>query len=194
MDHIKLGQEAWLSYSEMEDELEKLKKLDTAKIVFYLQKDDGTIHYLVSRKRVMNEPEEKKRKKDNRWEFPGGHIDKGESALEGLLRELEEEDVSGLLLQHLTSFLKTGGSLKLKIPKLGKTKHSLFLAPLPQNLWPRLKDFYERPDLDVSNLETYGFVLAQERELGDLRKTKGPWTPKTIKLLSAVQAGEVHEP
>ena len=66
------------------------KTNSVAKVRIIVLRDCGRF-VLMSRKRAIGKP------KHNKLEFPGGHLDGDESPIAALVRELREEEQSGIL-------------------------------------------------------------------------------------------------
>ena len=95
----------------------------------------------------------------NQWNFFGGHIDVGESAIDALQRELQEETgFTGNLdfkmiaqIGNATYFTaKVSGSLPLNTTsEISKIK-SFKLTDLPDNLHSKTQNFFSRLDILLS--------------------------------------------
>ena len=90
-------QNNWLSYNFTHEKILKKKKVRSVKVVFYQQEKENSLSYLVSIKRSTKS----EAKKDGRYEFLGGKVDKKEKILAALIREVAEEDPSLVLAKQL---------------------------------------------------------------------------------------------
>lgn len=180
---LSLGGSSWITYDKKQEKKLKKLKLKSTKIIFYASKEKGQKSYLVSQKKHSKENSEK----DNKWEFPGGKIDKKEKVLSALIREASEEDNSQILSKCIeTTLKKEPEQVKYKIIQLKDgTKHCIFLLPLKQSLCSDLETFYKEEQ--VANHESYGFKLIPEELLNLNKENKINWTPKSIKLLKSLK-------
>ena len=178
-----LGTSPWLNYHK-EDE-RKLKKLgiSSVKVIFFLGDKDQKKKYLVSKKKHSK----RESSKDNKWEFPGGRIDKKEKVFSALKRELKEEDVSKILNKSAREVSKNRPEeIHYKITELkDKSLHVLFLLQLKENFWNNLEEFYTKNKTE--NHESYGFYLISEEELLKAEKNEELWTPKSLKIFKALR-------
>lgn len=178
-----LGEDSWVSYKKKYEKKFKKLKVKSVKIIFFLSEPGGEKKYLVSKKRHDKE----KSKKDSKWEFPGGKIDKKEKVLSALIRETKEEDESQILSKRLAHIVRLKPSqIRYKLVQLKDgSHHCVFLLPITKTQWSNLNQYYK--DHTITNFETYGFELASESFFQLNKTTKTHWTPKTISLLKSLQ-------
>ena len=144
----------WVVYHKSHEEALKKQKIKSVKAVFYVKdKKTEELHYIVS----LKKHEKAKSKKDGRYEFLGGKVDKREKLLEALARETAEEDPSLILAKRLSHiFNSEPEKLHYKLVTLkNDTTHAVFVIPLLETEWQKLDEFYQENDLE--SLETYGF-------------------------------------
>jgi hypothetical protein len=172
---------SWLIYSnEKEPELKKWAP-QTVKIIFELVDGKGQLFYVINKKRAN------KSKKNKHWEFPGGRRDKDEPVSESLLRELREEDLSGVLPAAFMDALVNNRSLHFRnIILANRSHHTLFKANITYEEWKSLSIFWKGPHEKVA--EVKGFLLLSASAAHASNKSlKGKWTPKSRKLLKAME-------
>lgn len=171
----------WSEYQPESEEQLTLWKPETVKILFRYVQKDGTVLFLADVKRSQGK---KKARKDGKWEFPGGRRDPGESPTESLLRELSEEDPSGVLATTLKNKLS---SFYFKNLMLNNGEHhTLLLGDLIESDIIRLKSYWNSKT--TSNHEVYQFVLVPAEFLDSRHpEFKKYWTPKTKKIIKSLK-------
>jgi ribosomal protein S18 acetylase RimI-like enzyme len=123
-------------------------------------------HYLFSEKREPQSPE-----KDHRLELLGGTIGSGETPFQGLLRELQEEERSGTLLEKASTLNPSPREIAI-----GIEPHFIYEMAVTD-------DEYKRMAHDAH--ESYGFHLVPKSAIMDedeLRTNTSLFTPKTIAI------------
>ncbi|MBI9047711.1 MAG: NUDIX domain-containing protein [Anaerolineaceae bacterium] len=108
--------------------------------------------------------------KDNRLELFGGNVDLGETPFEGLIRELQEEEMSGILAEKAKAF-------KLKPLKLfGIEKKTQCIYQMEISL-------QEHSQLKAHPDESYGIQTLSQKKIVTLENIEmDHFTPKTIKI------------
>ncbi len=112
------------------------------------------------------------RQKHSHLELIGGNIEE-EDFLEGAIRELKEEEITGFLAYELSK-----RHLKCKV-KIGNTDHCIFEILLTYDEYLKLK---HDPD------ESLGFELKAESELHK-NEFQSEFTKKTKKIFNALGIG-----
>lgn len=162
---------------------------ETTKAIFELSRDDE-LFYIADEKRASGRQGSRK---DQLWEFPGGRIDPHEDALSALLRELSEEDSSGVLHEVASRTLQeaTQGTVASSVYyrnirlKTGEP-HTLFRFAMSESEWQRLSLYWRNPAR--INPEIYGFALLGLQNLDTrYQETRERWTPKSRKILQALR-------
>jgi hypothetical protein len=120
------------------------------------------LHLLFSRKRVINRPES-----HDRLEFPGGHLE-NDDPLQGAIRELIEEDLSGLL----------GGKLQDK-----HLIEKIMVDGIEHHIYSMEISNEERKQLRHNARESLGFELIAFSEMWNTA-TLSRLTEKTLKILA----------
>ncbi len=176
-------QGTWIVYQSHHEKLLKKKKIKSVKALFYLTLQDESLHYIVSLKRH----DKMKSKKDGRYEFLGGRVDKKEKVLTALIRETTEEDNSLTLARQLRSVLEfKPQQLKYKLITLKNgTTHAIFILPLKEDQWLELNEYYQNNNHESS--ETYGFERLDASYFSLEKKIKLNWTPQTIRIFKALR-------
>lgn len=134
--------------------------------ILLLVTDNGEDFYVMSKKYAPN------REKDGKYEFPGGHVDKGESPFEALLREVDEEIESDFLNEKL----KTADLDPIQIITTSKGTHHLFRLNISREEYARL----------IPKEESRGFDLIPKSKLFD-NLFQDSLTPKTRKIVDALK-------
>ncbi len=111
-------------------------------------------------------------RKHGRLELLGGHIEPREKPFDGLVRELAEEEASGLLAKR---------ARKLK-PK----RHEVGLSDAVYHLYRLTIDFDDYVRLEPVLTESMGFVLVPPNALKK-RAVHDQLTPKTYELLGLLE-------
>lgn len=121
-------------------------------------------------KRVPRQPA-----KDRRLELLGGHVEKGETPLEGLIRELEEEESSALLANKASA-----AQLSPVEIKVGGDRHFIFRMPI-------VDDELDRIALDSE--EHYGYQPIPRAVVMDpeLMKDGSVFSARTVKIFSKLR-------
>ncbi len=126
---------------------------------------------LLSRKRAKGTP------KHGRLELLGGGIDDGEAPLEGLIRELAEEEKTGGLAR------KVGWEQPApKLMTIEGTPHYIFEVSI---------SLEEYLDLQHNRKESLGLKVVPESALSD-SQIQSRLTPKTQKILTALKEQRLH--
>ena len=174
----------WVVYHKSHEEALRRQKIKSVKAVFYVKDDKtGELNYIVS----LKKHDKAKSKKDGRYEFLGGKVDKGERLLEALARETAEEDPSLILAKRMSYVFNSEPeklNYKLVTLKNGKT-HAVFVLPLLDEEWLRLEKFYREHDLE--NSETYGFEKLDLSYFTWKKEKKLNWTPQTLRIFKALR-------
>lgn len=108
--------------------------------------------------------------KNNRLELFGGNVDLGETPFEGLIRELKEEEMSGILAEKAKEF-------KLKPIKLFEVERKT------QCIYQMEISLHEYSQLKAHPDESYGIRTMSQKifETGE-NIDMDQFTPKTIKI------------
>jgi hypothetical protein len=125
-------------------------------------------HYLFSLKRAPDKPE-----KDRLLELIGGKQEDGETPFEALIRELAEEEESGILVKRVLASRPTARNVIVS-----NSLHQIYNVTLDQADYARLT---------ASPEESYGFQLIPKNLMesaADFRPDL--FTPKTIKIFRAL--------
>ena len=126
---------------------------------------------LLSRKRAKGTP------KHGRLELLGGGIDDGEEPLEGLIRELAEEEKTGGLAR------KVGWEQPApKLMTIEGTPHYIFEVSI---------SLEEYLDLQHNRKESLGLKVVPQSALSD-SQIQSRLTPKTQKILTALKEQRLH--
>jgi len=122
---------------------------------------------LFSIKRAPGKPQ-----KDQKLELIGGHVEDGETPLEGLIRELQEEEESGILAEKVRSLEPIPDDIPVQ-----NTCHYIFRMPLSEG---DLRHIRHSPS------ESHGYRLLHRSQpvVDPLR-----FTPKTIDIFAALERG-----
>ncbi|MFK7826904.1 MAG: NUDIX domain-containing protein [Oligoflexales bacterium] len=187
-DQIKLASklgiiDSWTPYTPaMNESIDKWKP-ETGKVIFQVKLAEGELRYLVAKKRARG-----RKSKDECWEFPGGRIDRNETALQATLRELREEDPTQTLYHSfLNAYKQNESTIEFKALKLANgERHVVFklniydaeLAPLLQlskAKYPLSKEIYEFLHIPIEKLNTKKKAF---RKL---------WTSKSRKILKSLR-------
>lgn len=128
---------------------------------------------MLSKKRAR-----KSQKKHGKLEMLGGHLKPEESPLQALIRELREEEASGLLSAKVRSV-----SPEPREVDAGGARHYLFDIEISYEEFTRLQP---------SPKESLGFRLVPTAEL-EAGKHHARLTPKTRKILNALAEVETEE-
>lgn len=113
--------------------------------------------------------------KDHKLELIGGAIEYNETPFSGLIRELKEEEVSGILSEKA----KRLNPIPIKL-YVGNEPHFIYKITISN-------DEYNKMLHNVS--ESYGFDLIQKKVIEDkptLKKNISFFTPKTIRIFHAL--------
>ncbi len=121
---------------------------------------------------LMSKKKEDGAESDGKLEFLGGHIKKKESTLEGLIRELKEEEVSCCLAEKARE-----GKLKSTEVEVAGALHYLFELKISQN---------EYDKLEAGAKESFGFQLIPEDELFS-EKLRENLTSRTRKIIDVLK-------
>lgn len=171
---------SWSVYEKKTDRLLQEWQPISAKLIFQYTDKNQIEHLVVSQKRSG------KKHKNFLLEFPGGKIDPHESVIDGLKREIQEEDPSGILLYNFNQQLKQPLSnvhyLRLRLAN--QQRHVLFKTTINVENWKQLAKFYKRHN--IKNKETFGFYLIEKKYLIKPFYQKKQWTPKSHQLLKAM--------
>jgi hypothetical protein len=127
-------------------------------------------HYVFSEKRAPESSE-----KDHKLELIGGALNEDESAFQGLIRELQEEEQSGLLSK--------------KAEKLNLSPKEIVVKNEPHFIYRMEISNAEYKEMIHSTDESYGFHLVQDNiilDKNELRENISRFTPKTIKIFQAL--------
>ena len=176
-----IGSSIWSIYDKQAEEMINEWQPISAKLIFLCTDDNHITQVVVSQKRSS------KKQKNFHLEFPGGKIDPHESVMDGLKREIQEEDPSKVLLKSFNQELKRSVSnvyyLKLRLPN--KQHHIFFKTTINIKNWKKLTKFYKQHKL--KNKETFGFYLIEKKYLKTPFYKKQQWTPKSHQLLKAMK-------
>ncbi len=128
--------------------------------------------YVMSRKRAPG------KKKDNKLELIGGNMELGETSLQALIREAEEEETSGLLASVLKRIHPK--SQRIEVGGRGGEEHYIFRITVPE---------IEARRFSANSVESYGlqFVPAEAIDTDKgLQQLRDSLTPKTLVILRAL--------
>ncbi|WP_080802710.1 NUDIX hydrolase [Desulfamplus magnetovallimortis] len=108
--------------------------------------------------------------KDKRLEFFGGNVDQGETPFEGLIRELQEEEMTGILAEKAKALKPE----PLKSFEVDGKIQCIYQMEITTDEYPKLK---AHPD------ESYG-IRSLPQKIFELPRTIDLelFTPKTIKI------------
>lgn len=120
--------------------------------------------YLFSRKRAPGKP-----KKDGKLELIGGKIEPGENRVEGLLRELREEEKTGILARKAATLPLRAEFLCIH----GQDNFVYRMEITPDEL----------EGLEMDGEESYGYEMLEESDFVDDPER---FTPKTLKIFRAL--------
>ena len=175
----------WHSWSDIPKNFKDLRKSSDTKWVSKLIIHDSQGQALMMRKRAPDHPE-----KDGKLELIGGQVDSGETFLEALLRELDEEEESGAIRDLVFARLKnTPSSLRVQAVKVkGSEPHFVFCIELDE---PMLS-FLRKNPLMPEQCESYGIKIIPSPFVtkGDATRSLSahtPLTPKTEKILLVLE-------
>lgn len=125
-------------------------------------------NYVFSKKRSPRKP-----KKDKKLELIGGQLDSKETFFQALIRELQEEEESGILAQ--------------KAKALNPTYKEIIVKGEPHFIYTMNLNKDEFKKLIPNTEESYGFHLIQQSLVLNKEKLKSNiklFTPKTLLILS----------
>jgi 8-oxo-dGTP pyrophosphatase MutT (NUDIX family) len=128
--------------------------------VFILQGE----RYLFSLKRAPGKPQ-----KDGKLELLGGKIENGETRIQGLLRELREEEKTGVLARKAASL-----GLKPRFIRLKGQDNFVYRMEITPD---------ELDEVEMDGEESYGYEMLSD---GDIADDPERFTPKTLKIFRAL--------
>jgi hypothetical protein len=120
--------------------------------------------YLFSLKRAPGKPA-----KDGKLELLGGKIENGETRIEGLLRELQEEEKTGVLARKAATLRMNPKFICLK----GQDNFIYRMEITPEEL----------QGVEMDGEESYGYEMLKEADFAD---DPDRFTPKTRKIFRAL--------
>ena len=125
-------------------------------------------YYLFSLKREPNRPES-----DHRLELLGGKQESGETPFQALIREVREEEASGILAQQASD-----ENPPARVVDVSGEAHHIYRISLRKNDWHRLV---------ASPRESYGFHLVPKVQLEPIPEAdRARYTPKTLAIFRAL--------
>jgi hypothetical protein len=127
-------------------------------------------HYIFSSKRKPGSS-----KSDRRLELIGGRLEAGESPRQALIREVQEEELSGTIAAKVKN-----QQLNCKRVNISRQKHFIF------EVWVNEDDIKR---LMHNEVESYGFSKVEEEiinEKDELRASLSRFTPKTRRIFRAL--------
>jgi 8-oxo-dGTP pyrophosphatase MutT (NUDIX family) len=111
-------------------------------------------------------------------EFLGGHLDDGETPIVGLLREIQEEDPTGLLADLFTkNFSNTPSQSKLMVN--WSEQHYLFFLNLDQSTFEHLLQKLKDHPFQKQHEHSRFVMMSKELALKELRGRPDIFTKKT---------------
>lgn len=157
-------------------------KPKSIKVVYELASGQ-TPTFIINKKRSLGK---RSGSKDLLHEFPGGRVDKKEDIQTAVLREVEEEDNSKILLSILQAGFKGHRPILFKNIKLNKEHHSLLKTKINMTEWTKLSTFWESNN--PYNNEVYKIIRVPLDHFHKKHPNfNGFWTPKTMDILKALR-------
>ena len=172
-----LSERAWHRFSPTT--LPNFASVRAVKVIFRVSLAGS--HYVLAQKKRAHKASKKKHR---RWEFPGGKVESFDLIKE-LIRELGEEDPSGVTAQALKSALKGKRDLYFSLVQLADSRRGdlVLLASLRDNEW-KILDQSQAHTLKGNN-EVFKYALIPYARL---RANGAKWTPRTKKILQRLPA------
>jgi len=135
-----------------------------SKIILF--RDDS---FFFSIKKAPHEPI-----KDGKLELPGGHVDEAETPLQGMIRELAEEEESGLIAD--------------KVALLRLTPLEIMVEGDPHFIYHMAFTGKEMERIRMSTKESYGYRLIPRSTIADpQRMDYSVFTRKTLKIFNELK-------